>query len=85
MRNLKRKLTSYVLIAGLSLSLSFSPAGNLPGTTAQAKAVKVYCVPDGYAYHSTKNCRTLSRSHSIYKTTKKKAKREGRSACKVCY
>ncbi len=43
----------------------------------------VYWVSGGSVYHSTKNCPTLSRSHTIYSGSKSKCPKK--RACKVCY
>lgn len=43
----------------------------------------VYWVPNGEVYHSTSNCRTLSRSRTIYKGTKSECPKS--RPCKVCY
>lgn len=43
----------------------------------------VYWVPSGSVYHSTKNCPTLSRSHTIYSGSKSECPKK--RACKVCY
>lgn len=68
--------------------------GVVSGTKQTKKVVKksnkkssggktVYWTQSGSVYHSTKNCRTLSRSKTIYKGT---IKQSGKSrACKVCF
>lgn len=54
--------------------------------TVQAKSKYVYITASGKGkkYHINKYCRTLRRSH-VKKIKKKKAKRCGYKACKVCY
>lgn len=54
------------------------------GISTQASS-KVYYVPgSSYAYHSSRNCRTLSRSKNVKKISKKKAKALNLRKCKVC-
>lgn len=82
---MKQKICSLALSICLVSSVIFAPVSTVNTTTAQAKAKKVYYVPTGYVYHSTRNCRTLRRSKNIKKTTLKKAKSMGLRACKVCH
>lgn len=76
-------------ISGLCFFLAFSPCGDIINSntaTVEAKKTYVYYVPNSsYAYHSSKGCRTLSRSKNIKKTTVKKAKKLGLKSCGVCY
>lgn len=78
---MKKRVTSILL----AMVLTVSAAPVFTTTECQAKSKKVYYVVDGEKYHSTKNCRTLSRSKNIKKTTLKKAKKSGLEACKVCH
>lgn len=79
----KKRIISYFLVfivcAGFAV---VSPAQN---NTVEAKVVCVYYAQYSKKYHSKKSCRTLSRSKKFYKTTKKKTKKKGLKACKVCH
>ncbi|MBR8701293.1 hypothetical protein IX317_001094 [Fusobacterium sp. DD29] len=46
-------------------------------------AQTVYITPKGKKYHSTKNCRTLSRSKNIMEVDISEV--GNRTPCKVCY
>lgn len=87
---MKKKICSIALSLCLVSSIALAPL-NATSTTVQAKAKKVkaksvYYVPgSSYAYHSTRNCRTLRRSKTIKKITLKKAKALKLRACKVCH
>ena len=76
-------------ISVLCLSLAISPCGKIINpqiaATAEAKTYVYYVPNSSYAYHAGKNCRTLSRSKTIKKTTVKKAKKLGLKPCGVCY
>lgn len=79
-----------IAVSSLCLALIISPYGTTinPDATAVTEAkTYVYYVPaSSYAYHSSRSCRTLSRSKNIAKTTVKKARNKlGLSPCKVCY
>ena len=65
-----------ILVAMFTLqSFTTQPASG--GTT-------VYVTPNGNVYHSTKTCRSLSRSTSIKAIPLSQAKKT-RRACKICY
>ena len=53
-------------------------------TTPSANETKVYVTPNGKCYHSTKNCRSLSRSKNIKAVPLSEAKKT-RRACSICY
>ncbi len=70
-----------ILLAGL-LAVSGSVA---TPQVAVAASAKVYVAPDsGKKYHSSKDCRGLSNANEIVKMTKKKAKDQGYTKCKIC-
>lgn len=82
---MKKKIYSIALSLCLVSSIALAPL-DTTSTTVQAKAKHVYYVPgSSYAYHSTRSCRTLSRSKYVKKITLKKAKSLGLRACKVCH
>ena len=66
-------------------------AAGLKQTSAKAIVLKkstskkVYVTRTGKKYHSRKSCRGLNRAKKIYKTTLKKAKKQGLKKCKICY
>lgn len=85
---MKQKITSAITACLLSIAVVVTPTAELlPGThpaRAEAKARMVYYVPgSSYAYHSSKNCRALSRSKGIKKISMKKAKAKGLKACRM--
>lgn len=90
MRNIQRKETamkgktkSFAFSMLLTFSIIISAFANVP--TAKA-AKKVYYVPgSSYAYHSSKNCRSLSRTSKkkIKAISKKKAKAKKLKKCKI--
>ena len=83
---MKKKLYSITLSLCLVSSIALAPLNTTSTTTAQAKAKSVYYVPgSSYAYHSTRNSRTLKRSKTIKKISLKKAKALKLRACKVCH
>lgn len=43
----------------------------------------VYITPSGKKYHSTRNCRSLSRSHKIIEINIDKVR--NRQPCKICF
>ncbi|MGN0461415.1 MAG: hypothetical protein ACI4HZ_03135 [Ruminococcus sp.] len=49
------------------------------------KSTTVYVTPTGEKYHSTKGCRTLSRSKTIISISISSAKAQGYTACSVCH
>lgn len=85
---MKQKIISSVVACILSVAMIVTPIADfLPGrypAVAEAKSRQVYYVPgSSYAYHSSKNCRALSRSKGIKKISLKKAKAKGLKACKI--
>ena len=81
---MKKKLYPLALSFFLVSSVVLTPINTISTATVQAKAT-VYYVPKGYAYHSTRSCRTLRRSKNIKKTSLKNAKAMKLKACKVCH
>lgn len=85
---MKQRIISPAAACILSVAIIVTPIADfLPGgypAVAEAKARQVYYVPgSSYAYHSSKNCRALSRSKVIKKISLKKAKAKGLRACKI--
>ena len=78
------KVSSKTLKCKVTVKKVFSTSSD--STNSTTSTTYVYYVPgSSYAYHCTKECRTLSRSKYIDKTTLEKAKEMGLSACKVCH
>ena len=57
--------------------------GNSNNNTGGTGSGTVYWTPNGEVYHSTKNCRTLSRSKTIYSGSIDECPKP--RGCKVCY
>lgn len=83
---MKRKFTSLTTVTVLSFAIVLSPMANIANhdSTVVEAARKVYYVPgSSYAYHSSKNCRALSRSKNIRAISQKKAKARGLRKCRI--
>jgi len=78
-----KKGVSLVLIT-LLLATTAVPVTGVQTVQAKTKYVYVTTSSRGQKYHKSKRCRTLRRSH-VVKMKKKKARRQGYRACKVCY
>lgn len=72
-----KKLCSLFVVVGLSVGITLSPVDSFDKTVSQAGS-KVYYVPgSSYAYHISRNCRTLKRSRTVKKVTVKKSEKDG--------
>ncbi len=77
---MKKKVIALII----SLSVIISPMPSVSGSSMAEAAQKVYYVPgSSYAYHSSKDCRSLRRSKNIKAITIKKAKALGLKKCKI--
>ena len=72
---MNKKILSYLIIFILLFSFCSVFANQL------ANATIVYWTPKGRCYHIDRDCRTLSRSRTIYSGT---IQESGRRPCKVC-
>lgn len=78
---MRRFLFSFSLLISLLFPVSIVSIGGHFQTKTQQKVTTVYITKMGEKYHKS-GCRYLSRSQ--IKTTKRKAVKNGYSACKVC-
>lgn len=77
-------LTTTITILAFSAISPTLPTSMGQPAIAEAKARKVYYVPgSSYAYHSSKHCRSLSRSKNIKAISIKKAKAMRLKKCKI--
>ena len=83
---MKRKFTSLLTVTTLSFAIVLSPMTNIANhdSAVVSAAKKVYYVPgSSYAYHSSKNCRALSKSKNIRAISQKQAKAKGLRKCRI--
>lgn len=92
-------LKRLIAISTITVILSTTVAFDVPSTSdsqtpntptihynLKAKKKYVYVAPySGTKYHCTQSCRGLSRANSVVKITKKSAKEQGYTKCKICY
>ena len=84
---LKKGIAIFAIAVMMTTTVAYSSPPNDTGTVViQKKKTYVYIAPySGTKYHAKKSCRGLRNARETEKITKKEAKEQGYTACKICY